>query len=67
MAVRRRELLVEAELLLATLDNLVVGSFKVLGEDDVAIFPDCLEASFLADGGDVGGADLFGASDVYGP
>ena len=41
----------------------LVALLKVLGENDIAVFPHGLHASLLADGGDLGTADLVGARD----
>ena len=58
-------LVVETELVTAILDLRLVTLLKVLGQDDVAVLAHGLHASFLADGGDRGIADLVWARYIY--
>jgi len=60
---REERSLVKVVLSLVLLDVVLVALLKVLGKDDVAVFPDGLHAGFLADGVDVGAGDLVGSSD----
>ena len=58
-----RKLFVKVVLSFVLFHVVLVALFKVLGQDDVAVFPDGLHAGLLTDGVDVGAGDFVRPSD----